>query len=276
MKLGWTELVAGVGLTAVGCAVLPSAAAAAGASALLITISGELAKAVGGSLACGGFEPLKADLLQRLGRPRLKIDENHHIIAQLRRSYLEALLVLHNKFKGRATPSEAVFLGKLKTFIDEAAKSAKRPQALGVSEDEKAVLSQLPGLFEAAMAARGTPTIERIREQAEAEEHLLFDAALDELREAIGATEVPHSFRNLFCAREGGFVELYVRSAASAIKANPDFRTIWTAEQIARISIYIEIVFSQLQKLEALVLEIRDLLVRSNDQRVAESAEVRQ
>ena len=210
--------------------------------------------AIAGSLmtgAAGNFFHQIADaeqdrLIAMVFRRNTGIDENHHILHALRLAHLAALeAVLKNYDTAwptiRNEDQRALskrFSRELHRFIIEETKSARTGG--GISDFEKSVLVDLPDALDTALASRGahplsyaTNDLGRIRSEIET-------AVLQEIlhETATTLTEVPSLFQTAFMAASpDGWFDLFVRDGAARLKSNEEFRSIWTAEKLARLEV---------------------------------------
>ncbi len=223
--------------------------------------------AIAGSLmagAAGNFFHQIADaeqerLIATVFHRNTGIDENHHILRALRLAHLAALeAVLKNydtawstiRDKGQRTLSER-FSKELHRFITEQTKDARTGG--GVSDFEKTVLADLPDALDTALASRGahppslaTNDLARIRGEIEM-------AVLQELlhETATTLTEVPPLFQTAFTAASpDGWFDLFVRDGAARLKSDAGFRSIWTAEKLARLEFIGKAVLTELAEVK--------------------------
>jgi tetratricopeptide (TPR) repeat protein len=220
------KLIYASGLVAAGGAVSVIPGGGIAASVIANLLGG-----VGGNFAHQLFDDLDHQGFDTVASRALGIDENHHILLQLRRSHIKALRQLATDFQSEVVDlPDRTFLKVLNQFLDQAECPARLLPQSEVTEEEKAVFAQLPDALRASLSARnseaGAATLANA-DQAKAE---LFRLAFDELAVEIGGY-CPPSFLSLASREEGGFVDLFVRDAAGALRENTAFRAIWSAEQ---------------------------------------------
>jgi len=186
---------------------------------------------VGGNFAHQIFDNLDHQGFGTVTSRALGIDENHHILLQLRRSYIKALRQLATDFQPEAVDlADRIFLRVLSQFLDEAECPARLLPQSEVTNEEKAVFAQLPDALRAGLSARNSEAGALTLANAAQAKTDLLRLAFDELAVEIGGY-CPTTFLSLASRDEGGFVDLFVRDAAGALKENTAFCAIWSAEQ---------------------------------------------
>ena len=172
------------------------------------------------------------------------IDENHVVVQALRQAYLAALTGVQKTYRRRARATKQrieheVVDYHIGVFVRQEAEDTKHllfarqgSSATAQGVLRRAVLDKLPGGFSAGLAARG-----RTEEQ-------LNLRAFDDIREGVVAATLaeiqgrrardplPELFVEVFRA---DWFDLFIRSAASALKEQGPFEAIWNAEQQARM-----------------------------------------
>ncbi len=232
----WRKLIYGVGLVAGGCALgLPHGADGGAMAAAVMGAVAGLMGGVGGNVAHELLNEADEKWLGGISSQALDIDENHHVLLQLRRSHLKALGRLAADFEPEAvSASDKAFLEGLTNFL-KAADTPDRllPQA-EVTPEEKAVFKSLPQVLQAGLQARQTDAGKRSKHPTAMAMAGFYRAAFSEMAAEIGL-DCPNSFLSLVSRENGGFIDLFVRDAAGALKDNEAFRRIWTAEQQQQI-----------------------------------------
>lgn len=224
-----------------GAALLAGAASPVTAS----LVAGNLLGGAAGNLLYTAFAADEERIVAAIFRRNPGVDENFHILLALRQSHLKALKQVITIFDSawpsdtdRARQIEAKrFSGEAKRFL-RAAGLGKETGSGEAAELERSLFSSLPDAFEAALATRGSRPPESAFAEARAARREIEVAVLQELLAETGTTEaeLPPSFPNAFAGQpRDGWFDLFVRDGAARLKANPGFRSIWTAEHIARI-----------------------------------------
>ena len=209
------------------------------------TVAGNLLTGAAGNLFHGAFVADEERLRKAFFSRHPEIDENHHILLELRQAHLKALEGVLTAFNSSwpsdpdpARRDEANrFSNEVKRFLNEA--GLGRKIAAGTATDlERALYSKLPEAFEVALAARGSQPPESAVSEAKSIRQEIEVVVIRELLSETGTseTELPASFRYAFAGQpRDGWFDLFVRDGATKLKANPAFSSIWTTEQIARI-----------------------------------------
>ncbi|MCP4304285.1 MAG: tetratricopeptide repeat protein [bacterium] len=101
------------------------------------------------------------------------------------------------------------------------------------------------------------------------------------------AAEVPALFRTAFDGNPGdGWFDLFVRDGAARLKANEEFRSIWTAEAVARIGYVVGEIAATIERIEettqkiiqkrdvhsAMLSELRPIVQRAAEEGISEAA----
>ncbi len=209
------------------------------------TVAGNLLTGAAGSLFHGAFVADEERVRRSFFGRKLEIDENHHILLALRRAHLKALGHVLAAFDSAwpsdpdpARRAEAKRFSKEMTRFLKEAELGREASPGEATELERAVFGNLPGAFEAALAARGSQPPESAINEAKDIRREIEAVVLAELLVETGtsAAELPPSFRYAFDGQpRDGWFDLFVRDGAASLKANPAFSSIWTTEQIARI-----------------------------------------
>ena len=213
-------------------------------------VAGTLLTGAAGNLLHKAFAGDEERVIGAIFRRNPGIDENYHILLALRQAHLKALEQVIGAFdsawpsdsrSARRTEAER-FSREAKRFL-KAAGLGREAGAGAATELEHTLFSRLPDAFEAALAARGSqPPKSAVAEARKAKEEIEA-AALGELLAETGTMEadLPPSFPNAFAGQpRDGWFDLFVRDGAARLKANPGFRSIWTAEQIVRIGHHVD------------------------------------
>ena len=230
---------------AVGGAALT---AAAGAPVSAVAIAGALLSGVAGGRLTALVDSGEERLVKAIFRRQAGIDENHHILLALRQAHLAALEAVVDGFdRSRAGDADTArqaqaerFSGEVRRFLKEARRggpAASGGRAGAPAELERAVFSQLPEALDAALAARGAAPPDSARAESAEIRGMIEAAALAELLSETTTLEpeLPPAFRSRFRGEDGWF-DLFVRDGAARLKSNEAFRSIWTAEKLARIA----------------------------------------
>lgn len=216
-------------------------------------------------------------LISAFFRKNSGVDENHHILLALRQSHLDALnSVLHFFNDARRNDPDRErrsnadrFSREVQRFISEAGRVGRRGSG-AACELERDVFINLPGAFDAALSARGKAIPEDITETARQARIEIESLALQELLLETGTleTELPSLFQSVFRRQGEGWFDLFVRDGAARLKQNQNFRSIWTAEQLARIRQRTEVVEIGLERVfvEAKAIRTETETIRSQQQ----------
>jgi tetratricopeptide (TPR) repeat protein len=228
---------------------------AVGGAALTASIATPLtASVVAGGLMTGAaanfFHDLLGEgedrLLSAIFRRASNISEHHHILLALRQAHLTALgKVLAAFDEARASDPDVLrrskaeeFAREVKQFLTDAG-IGKRAGVGAPTQFERDVFASLPEAFDSVLAAHGAWPPESAIGSAEEARGRIEAAVIDELLHETGrsAAEVPALFCSAFYGRpQHGWFDFFVGDGAARLKANEEFRSIWTAEKIARIN----------------------------------------
>ncbi|EJJ28030.1 hypothetical protein PMI11_03850, partial [Rhizobium sp. CF142] len=241
------------------------------ASPQALALLGGLATAVSGNLAHEAYNKLGDKFGPLIFARYPEIDRNHHIIIALRLSHLDAVEAILRRFNesrssdhDRERQEEAERVSELiKTYLREA-KRFQGDTKGGRALEEREVLAALPKAFETALADRSgaTPDVQAARHETEAQ-------VLAELNRQIGS-DLPPLFIRVFSGSESGqdgWYDLFVRAAASRLKDDEAFKSIWSAEQLSRIVHMLSLTAGKIDRvLDGQVIAAQDAERRHDEQ----------
>ena len=259
-------------------------ALAAGGTALLATPAAPfsiaaLAGGLLGSTAQNRFADLLKDHEDAVGRALFGrspgIDENHHILLAVRDAHFAALRTVFSNYRSaaqadRVRQSEhSAFAIELGAYLKQNKRQRKEKSV--AQPLETALFVGLKEGFDDALAMRGGTEPDDPKAL-----QMLSEAILETL--ALETGFVPELFRASFVQDHEGYIDLFIRDAASRLKSNEAFRSIWLAEKVAGIAVTTGRVEAKLdalpEELEAVfgrVLRKSGLLDSAKAQNVQES-----
>ncbi|MBH0238639.1 tetratricopeptide repeat protein [Methylobrevis albus] len=237
---------------------------------------GSFCAAIAGNLAHEAFSEADKRVAAIIFSRHPTADRNHHVLFALRTAHLDALAVVVYGFDkdwaGDPDPHRQAEARRISDVVTEFIARSRRAlitldnSGSVASALEREVFTRLSPAFLQGLAARGTSV-----EEIAVTRIGIEDAVLAELALVVPEEELSNTFVRRFRGQiDPGWFEYFLRCGAAAMKSNPVFTAIWTAEQLAalradiggliaelgKIGGKIEIIISQLKdhghKLEAL------------------------